>query len=83
MTQRTRTTWILGLLAALGVMSAGCGTAKRFITVNYWHDAQTLYVAYSEDDGGYAAKVLMCHRNDDNTMKCAPQEDLNKTLNAD
>lgn len=69
-------------LAAL-LLASGCGTAKRFITVTHWHGADTLYMAYSEDDGGYAAKVLKCHREADNALKCGEQQTVGAVINGD
>lgn len=83
MATKTWTRVMLALAAALLLLSSGCSTAKRFITVTHWYDADTLYLAYSEDDGGYAAKVLGCHREDNNHLTCTKQEALNTAINGD
>ncbi|MFN7134284.1 MAG: hypothetical protein ACK4N5_19550, partial [Myxococcales bacterium] len=73
------------LVAAASALT-GCTSTKRFVTSIYWNNADTVYVAYTEETKAlfsttFEAKVKKCSRQDNNALQCAEQTALNAELN--
>lgn len=81
----------LALMLASLLLAAGCSSVRRQIIAQHWHDSETLYVSYVEQQsmfyffgsGSSAAQslVMKCRVAPDNAVNCKPQESLNPMLN--
>jgi hypothetical protein len=70
------------LLALVALSASACTPTSRYVTLTYWQDPATVYVAYAENEAvGTYAKVQRCTVNEDNTVVCAAQEEVNALLN--
>lgn len=70
------------LLGALALLASACTPTSRYVTMTYWQDSSTVYVAYAENEAvGTYAKVQRCTVNPDNTVSCAEQTNVNALLN--
>lgn len=72
----------LMLLVLVALSASACTPTSRYVTLTYWQDPATVYVAYAENEAvGTYAKMQRCTLKEDNTVVCAAQEDVNALLN--
>ncbi|MBI2374040.1 MAG: hypothetical protein HYV07_08580 [Deltaproteobacteria bacterium] len=80
---------ILGFgLLLLG--ATGCKTTSRFVTAQHWHDAETVFIGYTERTQSQflglslsdesSAHVLRCRVQADNSAQCGPQPSVDGVL---
>jgi hypothetical protein len=70
------------LLMGAAALSAACTPTSRYVTMTYWQDPSTVYVAYAENEAvGTYAKIQRCVVKPDNSVECAEQANVNALLN--